>query len=123
MSSIDSSTPGAILRDPEVFVYELRPGCEAEYDRHHAAVWPEVIAELRGSGITEYTIHRRGSLVISVLRREERTPAPELSAEARRRVDEWHDLMAPLFAAVQDETGELLYAEKIFDISGYPATD
>lgn len=123
MSSIDSSTPGAILRDPEVFVYELRPGCEAEYDRHHAAVWPEVIAELRGSGITEYTIHRRGSLVISVLRREERTPVPELSAEARRRVDEWHDLMAPLFAAVQDEAGEPLYAEKIFDIGDYPATD
>lgn len=120
MSSTDSSTPGAILRDPEVFVYKLRPGCEADYDRHHAAVWPEVIAELRGSGITEYTIHRRGTLVISVLRREDRTDAPELSPDARRRVDEWHDLMAPLFAAVQDETGEPLYAEKIFDISAYP---
>ncbi|GGM33232.1 L-rhamnose mutarotase [Microbacterium saperdae] len=123
MSPTTDGAPAAILRDPEVFVYELRPECEDDYDRHHAAVWPEVIAELRGSGITEYTIHRRGSLVISVLRREERTQAPELSPEARRRVDEWHDLMAPLFAAVQDEAGEPLYAEKIFDIGAYPETD
>jgi L-rhamnose mutarotase len=102
--------------DPEVFIYELRPGCEAEYDRHHAAVWPEVVAELRASGHEEYTIHRRGTLVISIVRRGERSPSGQTSPEVQRRVDEWHDLMAPLFAAVTDEQGELLHAEKIFDI-------
>ncbi|MGX1932858.1 L-rhamnose mutarotase [Microbacterium resistens] len=102
-------------RDPEVFVYELRPGCELEYDRHHAAVWPEVVAALRARGFTDYTIHRRGTLVISIVRRGAEAswrPTPETS----RRVDEWHALMAPLFAAVADERGEPLYAEKIFDI-------
>lgn len=126
MSEIDSESSESratpVGRDPEVFFYELRPGSEHEYDRHHAAVWPEVIAELRSSGITEYTIHRRGSLVISILRRGERPDAPMPSPNLRRRVSEWHDLMAPLFAAVQDEAGELLYAEKIFDIGSYPET-
>lgn len=108
-------------RDPEVFVYELRPGSEAEYDRHHAAVWPEVIAALRASGHAEYTIHRRGTLVISIVRRGATDDAWQPTPEARRRVDEWHQLMAPLFAAVEDESGELLYAEKIFDIRSEPA--
>lgn len=111
-------SPG--IRDPEVFIYELRPGCEDEYDRHHAAVWPEVIAQIRSSGITQYTIHRRGTLVISVVRREDRQERPALSPELQQRVSEWHDLMAPLFTAVEDEYGELLHAEKIFDIASYP---
>jgi L-rhamnose mutarotase len=102
--------------DPEVYIYELRPGAEAEYDRHHAAVWPEVVAALRADGYEEYTIHRRGTLVISVVRRIAPAVAVEASPEVQRRVDEWHDLMAPLFSAVTDEYGELLYADKIFDI-------
>jgi L-rhamnose mutarotase len=103
-------------RDPEVYIYELRPGAEDDYDRHHAAVWPEVVATLRAAGYEEYTIHRRGTLVISVVRRTAPAVAVEPSPEVQRRVDEWHELMAPLFAAVEDDAGELLYAEKIFDI-------
>ena len=106
--------------EPQVFLYELRPGCEEEYDRHHAAVWPEVIAELRATGHDEYTIHRRGTLVISIVRRGEPSASRLPSAAARRRVDEWHELMAPLFAAVVDDDGGLLLAPKIFDIDEYP---
>lgn len=105
------------IRDPEVYLYELRPGAEEEYDRHHAAVWPEVVATLRAHGYHEYTIHRRGTLVVSVVRRSTPGEQPEIPAEVQRRVDEWHELMAPLFAAVVDDAGDLLYAEKIFDIA------
>jgi L-rhamnose mutarotase len=104
------------IRDPEVYLYELRPGSEEEYDRHHAAVWPEVVAVLRANGFEEYTIHRRGTLVVSVVRRREPAVPPSPTPDQQRRVDEWHALMAPLFTAVEDESGELLYAEKIFDI-------
>lgn len=103
-------------RDPEVFIYELRPGCEAAYDHHHSAVWPEVIAELRATGFDDYTIHRRGRLVITVARRAPQDEAVAAPPEVQRRVQAWQNLMAPLFESVTDEAGALLYADKIFDL-------
>ena len=41
-------------------------------------------------------------------------PAPTLSPEIRRRVEEWDVLMEPLFVAYQDENAQPLFAERIF---------
>lgn len=43
----------------------LRPGAEAEYDRLHAAVWPEVLASITRTGIRNYTIFRYGRQLFS----------------------------------------------------------
>jgi len=42
------------------FVMRLLPGAEEEYRRRHAAVWPEMLAELRAAGATNYSIFIRG---------------------------------------------------------------
>jgi L-rhamnose mutarotase len=39
-------------------VLRLRAGAEEEYERHHAAVWPDVLAAIAASGIRNYTIFR-----------------------------------------------------------------
>lgn len=39
-------------------VVKLREGTEAEYERYHANVWPEVLATIRQSGIRNYSIFR-----------------------------------------------------------------
>ena len=38
------------------FVIRLVPGKRAEYERLHAAVWPEVLATITASGIRNYSI-------------------------------------------------------------------
>ena len=38
------------------FVMGLLPGAEAEYRRRHAAVWPEMLAELKAAGASNYSI-------------------------------------------------------------------
>lgn len=38
------------------FVMALNPGCEDEYRRRHDAIWPELAALLRESGISNYSI-------------------------------------------------------------------
>ena len=40
-------------------VIGLRPEQMAEYKRLHAAVWPEVLAQIRRSNITNYSINLR----------------------------------------------------------------
>jgi len=42
------------------WVLGVRPGYEEEYVRRHDAIWPEMEATLRRSGITSYSIFRHG---------------------------------------------------------------
>lgn len=39
------------------FKMYLNPGCEAEYIRRHDEIWPELVELLRGTGISNYSIH------------------------------------------------------------------
>ena len=38
------------------FKMKLKKGCEAEYERRHAAIWPAVARLLKKSGVKEYSI-------------------------------------------------------------------
>ena len=42
------------------FAMRLLPGSEAEYRRRHAAVWPELLDDLRSAGARNYSIFLRG---------------------------------------------------------------
>jgi L-rhamnose mutarotase len=42
------------------FAMRLLPGAEAEYRRRHAAVWPDLLAELKAAGAHDYSIFLRG---------------------------------------------------------------
>lgn len=39
------------------FKMRLNPGMEAEYKRRHDAIWPELVALLKGAGVSDYSIH------------------------------------------------------------------
>ncbi|MDR1388642.1 MAG: L-rhamnose mutarotase [Treponema sp.] len=40
----------------DAFVMHLHSGCEAEYKKRHNEIWPELKAELRKAGVSDYTI-------------------------------------------------------------------
>ena len=48
---------------PSLFSIRLVPGTEAEYDRRHAVVWPEMVAAMHACGIRNSTGFRRGTEV------------------------------------------------------------
>ncbi len=50
------------------FMLRLRPGAAQGYEEAHRAVWPEMLALLKGAGISEYSIYRRDELLILALR-------------------------------------------------------
>ena len=47
----------------------LHSGCEAEYKKRHDAIWPELVALLKDSGIRDYSIHldRETNILFAVL--------------------------------------------------------
>lgn len=40
----------------EAFKMKLKPGCAEEYERRHAALWPEMKQHLKEGGIGNYSI-------------------------------------------------------------------
>ncbi|MFW6599139.1 L-rhamnose mutarotase [Propionibacteriaceae bacterium Y2011] len=98
----------------ECFVYHLKPGAGEEYDRWHAETLPGVIAGLQRRGAYDYSIFRRGDLVITTVRRL--PGAPEIDAPGKDSPDEvrWSELMAPLFERTTDEDGRPLKAARVF---------
>jgi L-rhamnose mutarotase len=47
------------------FTFTIKPGTEQEYRRRHDEIWPEMVDALRASGISNYTLFRRGLEVIA----------------------------------------------------------
>ena len=41
----------------EAFKMFLKPGCEAEYERRHAQIWPELKQLLSENGVYDYSIY------------------------------------------------------------------
>jgi len=40
----------------KAFVMSVNPGCEAEYERRHRPIWPELEAVLKQHGVHSYSI-------------------------------------------------------------------
>lgn len=38
------------------FKMKLKPGCEAEYQKRHNEIWPELVKMLKDSGVYDYSI-------------------------------------------------------------------
>lgn len=97
--SEDKSTSGSSPKR-YAFMLRLRPGTEEAYDAAHRAVWPEMLALLKSTGISEYSIYRRGDLLILALRTED-FEATWNQIDNHPVNLRWQAAMAPYFAPVE----------------------
>lgn len=61
------------MMEKYAFKMQLNPGMEAEYQRRHDAIWPELVTLLKDAGIEDYSIHldRDTGILFGVLWRRE----------------------------------------------------
>lgn len=71
------------------------PQLIAEYERHHQAVWPEILESIRTAGILDMQIFRTGNRLFMVMEvTNEFDGAAKAAADAANpRVVEWEALM------------------------------
>jgi len=83
------------------FRMRLRPGAEAEYRRRHAAVWPELLADLSAAGASNYSIFLDGEDLFGYLEVDDfdrfRTAMAASAPNAR-----WQPEMAALIDPLTD---------------------
>lgn len=66
-TSSEHSAPRATTRHLLALDLKGDPALIAEYEAHHRAVWPEVLAHLQRQGVLSMTIHRLGTRMVMVM--------------------------------------------------------
>ena len=98
------------------FSMRLLPGSEAEYRRRHAAVWPDLLADLRSAGARNYSIFLRGDDLFAYLEVDDFAAFTAAMAESEANAH-WQAEMAALIDPLTDPaTGFHQRLEEIFHL-------
>lgn len=97
-----------------LYLYRLKPGAGPEYDRRHAEVSPELLADIRAAGIHDYSIFRNEEIVVCRLRARDGRAAAEQRLEVGKAQARWSASLAHLFEATMDASGEPLWLREVF---------
>jgi L-rhamnose mutarotase len=109
MTFADAGPGEAVL-----FIYRLKPGMGEEYDRMHAAVWPEILALLDEAGMYDYRIWRHEEVVVSQFRTRQgfrHARAVTAASEAQAR---WTAAMSHIFDVIAGKDGDPLWLRPVF---------
>ncbi len=92
----------------------------AAYKRYHRAVWPEVLAQLRATGITGMQIYLRGRRMFMLMTTTDDYDPARGSGEyaAHPKVQEWERLMRTLQERAPEASPDEWWAEMecVFDM-------
>ena len=86
------------------FRMKLKPGVAAEYKKRHDEIWPELAAELKAAGISDYSIYleEETRVLFAVQKLKDDNTAVALPASPI--VRKWWDYMAPLMETNPDHS-------------------
>jgi L-rhamnose mutarotase len=86
------------------FIMRLHPGCEDEYKKRHDAIWPELKAELRKAGVSDYSIYldRKSNTLFAFQRLADDASDGELAG--KEIVKKWWHMMKDLMDTRPDES-------------------
>ncbi|MFA3792018.1 L-rhamnose mutarotase [Aliiglaciecola sp. SL4] len=86
------------------FVMTLLPGFEAEYEKRHDEIWPELVAALKEAGVSDYSIflEKESNKLFAVLKRTSNHKMDELPLEPI--VKKWWAYMADIMETNPDNS-------------------
>ena len=101
----------------QAFRMHLKPGCEEEYARRHAQLWPEMKALLKNAGISDYRIFldRATGNLFAVQRVSGAGGSQDLGTEEICR--KWWDFMADLMDVNPDNSPVSVPLEQVFHLA------
>jgi L-rhamnose mutarotase len=99
------------------FGLRLYPGTEAEYDRRHAAIWPELVAAIRDAGIRNLSAFRRGTDVWHYAECSPEAMAAFAKLGATDASAKWDDSLRTIVERTVAD-GERIWFQEIFHANG-----
>jgi L-rhamnose mutarotase len=98
------------------FKMKLKPGVAAEYKRRHDEIWPELAAELKAAGVSDYSIFldEETLTLFATQKLSERNTAAQLPNSPV--VRKWWDFMAPLMEVQPDNSPAAKPLKEVFHL-------
>lgn len=98
------------------FKMKLKPGTVAEYKKRHDAIWPELAAELKVAGVSDYSIFldEETLTLFAVQKLSDGNTAANLPNSPI--VRKWWDFMAPLMEVHQDNSPVAKPLKEVFHL-------
>lgn len=98
----------------EGFKMFLKPGCEAEYEKRHNAIWPELKALLKETGVSDYSIFwdKETNILFAVQEIEGTQNSQALGSNPI--VQKWWDYMADIMEVNPDNSPISIPLDELF---------
>jgi L-rhamnose mutarotase len=98
------------------YTFDLIPGMEEEYERRHAEVWPDLLAALKESGFSNYSLFRRGTEVIAYTECEPTVAAALARLESYEVNARWSSYIRSIMTRSVDEEGQFFAVREIWHL-------
>lgn len=98
------------------FSFEIYPGKEAEYQRRHDEIWPEMVEALKASGFSNYTLFRRGTTIYAYVEchpDRDTAFAAMGAADVNRR---WQESFGDVIVRMTDDDGTMPWADEAWHL-------
>lgn len=104
------------MAEKYAFRMALNPGLKDEYIRRHDEIWPELVALLRGAGVSDYSIHfdEETNSLFGVLWRKDGHGMAELPSHPVMR--RWWAHMADIMHTGPDDEPVAVPLETVFHL-------
>lgn len=92
----------------------LKPGCEAEYQRRHAALWPELRQGLKDGGVSNYSIYHdpATNILFAYQEIEGEQSSQDMGADAT--TQRWWAYMADIMETNPDNSPVTIPIDEVF---------
>lgn len=96
------------------FVINLFPGKEAEYDKRHDEIWPELTAAINEAGFRNYNIFRRDNHVIGVAECHPDVDTALAKIGATDVNTRWGEFFSDVISSMTDDSGDLIRYKQVW---------
>lgn len=98
------------------FVMTLIPGNEAEYEKRHDEIWPELVTALKEAGVSDYSIflEKESSKLFAVLKHEDNHKMDQLPLEPI--VKKWWAFMGDIMETNPDNSPVVNDIKQVFHL-------
>lgn len=99
------------------FKMKLKPGHVAEYKKRHDEIWPQLVAELRAAGVSDYSIFldEETLTLFAVQKLSDGNTAAQLPDSPI--VRKWWNFMAPLMEVHPDHSPVAKPLKEVFHLA------
>ena len=98
------------------FYFEIFEGMEDEYKKRHDQIWPELVADIKAAGFHNYSLFRRGTLVVGYAECEPDVASAFAAMGSSEANVKWAEWFKEVIVNLTDNQGNLLRMTEVWHL-------